>query len=40
MSNADEALLKLGQSTGEAVSGVLEMFAPGQVSVGGGFIRD
>ena len=35
MSNADEALLKLGQSTGEAVSGVLEMFAPGQVAVGG-----
>jgi flagellar motor switch protein FliN len=35
MSQADEALLKLGQSTGEAVSGVLEMFAPGQVAVGG-----
>ena len=35
MSGADDALLKLGQSTGEAVSGVLEMFAPGQVSVGG-----
>jgi flagellar motor switch protein FliN len=35
MSSADEALLKLGQSTGEAVSGVLEMFAPGQVAVGG-----
>jgi flagellar motor switch protein FliN/FliY len=35
MSSADEALLKLGQSTGEAVSGVLEMFAPGQVTVGG-----
>jgi flagellar motor switch protein FliN/FliY len=34
MSSADEALLKLGQSTGEAVSGVLEMFAPGQVTVG------
>jgi flagellar motor switch protein FliN/FliY len=34
MSQADEALLKLGQSTGEAVSGVLEMFAPGQVAVG------
>jgi flagellar motor switch protein FliN len=34
VSNADEALLKLGQSTGEAVSGVLEMFAPGQVAVG------
>jgi flagellar motor switch protein FliN len=35
VSSADEALLKLGQSTGEAVSGVLEMFAPGQVTVGG-----
>jgi flagellar motor switch protein FliN len=35
VSSTDEALLKLGQSTGEAVSGVLEMFAPGQVSVGG-----
>ncbi len=34
MSNADDALLKLGQSTGDAVSGVLEMFAPGQVAVG------
>jgi flagellar motor switch protein FliN/FliY len=34
MSSADDALLKLGQSTGEAVSGVLEMFAPGQVAVG------
>src|SRR4051794_19097487 len=31
---ADDPLLKLGRSTGEAVSGVLEMFAPGQVSVG------
>jgi flagellar motor switch protein FliN/FliY len=35
VSNADEPLLKLGQSTGEAASGVLEMFAPGQVTVGG-----
>jgi flagellar motor switch protein FliN/FliY len=35
VSTAEEALLKLGQSTGEAVSGVLEMFAPGQVTVGG-----
>jgi flagellar motor switch protein FliN len=34
MSSADEALLKLGQSTGDTVSGVLEMFAPGQVAVG------
>jgi flagellar motor switch protein FliN/FliY len=34
VSESDDALLKLGQSTGEAVSGVLEMFAPGQVSVG------
>jgi flagellar motor switch protein FliN/FliY len=32
---ADDALLKLGQSTAEAVSGVLEMFAAGQVTVGG-----
>jgi flagellar motor switch protein FliN/FliY len=31
---AEDALVKLGQSTGEAVSGVLEMFAPGQVAVG------
>jgi flagellar motor switch protein FliN/FliY len=34
MSDADDALLKLGHSTGDAVSGVLEMFAPGQVAVG------
>jgi flagellar motor switch protein FliN/FliY len=34
MSGADDPLLRLGQSTGEAVSGVLEMFAPGQVSAG------
>jgi flagellar motor switch protein FliN len=33
--NADDALLKLGQSTADAVSGVLEMFAPGQVAPGG-----
>ena len=33
--SADDPLLKLGQSTAEAISGVLEMFAPGQVSVGG-----
>jgi len=30
----DEALVKLGQSTSEAVCGVLEMFAPGQVTPG------
>jgi flagellar motor switch protein FliN/FliY len=34
MSSADDPLLRLGQSTAEAISGVLEMFAPGQVSVG------
>jgi len=32
--SADDALLRLGQSTAEAVSGVLEMFAPGQVAAG------
>ena len=31
---ADEALVKLGQSTSEAVCGVLEMFAPGQITPG------
>ncbi len=31
---AEEALLKLGQSTSEAVCGVLEMFAPGQITRG------
>ena len=30
----DEALVKLGQSTSEAVCGVLEMFAPGQITPG------
>ena len=30
----DEALVKLGQSTTEAVCGVLEMFAPGQITPG------
>ena len=30
----DEALVKLGQSTAEAVCGVLEMFAPGQITPG------
>ncbi len=32
--NTDDALVKLGQSTMEAVCGVLEMFAPGQVTPG------
>jgi flagellar motor switch protein FliN len=31
---SDDALVKLGQSTMEAVCGILEMFAPGQVSPG------
>src|SRR3954468_11038046 len=35
MSAADDPLLRLGESTGEAVSGVLEMFAPGQITTGG-----
>jgi flagellar motor switch protein FliN len=30
----DSALVKLGQSTVEAISGVLEMFAPGQINPG------
>jgi flagellar motor switch protein FliN/FliY len=30
----DDALIRLGDSTAEAVSGILEMFAPGSVSVG------
>ena len=30
----DEALLELGESTTEAICGVLEMFAPGQVTAG------
>ena len=30
----DEALVKLGQSTSEAVCGILEMFAPGQITPG------
>jgi flagellar motor switch protein FliN len=30
----DEALVKLGQSTSEAICGVLEMFAPGQITPG------
>jgi flagellar motor switch protein FliN/FliY len=32
--NAEAALLRLGQSTSEAISGVLEMFAPGKVHAG------
>lgn len=31
---SDEALIRLGESTAEAVSGVLEMFAPGKVHAG------
>jgi flagellar motor switch protein FliN len=31
---SDDALLRLGKSTSEAISGVLEMFAAGKVSVG------
>jgi flagellar motor switch protein FliN len=30
----DEALIRLGQSTSEAISGVLEMFAPGKITPG------
>jgi flagellar motor switch protein FliN/FliY len=30
----DEALIRLGQSTSEAISGVLEMFAPGKIAAG------
>ncbi|MGH2948383.1 MAG: FliM/FliN family flagellar motor switch protein [Solirubrobacteraceae bacterium] len=32
--SADDALIRLGQSTAAAVSGVLEMFAPGKVHAG------
>jgi flagellar motor switch protein FliN len=32
--NAEDALLRLGQNTSEAISGVLEMFAPGKVHAG------
>ena len=32
--SADDALQRLGQSTGEACLGVLEMFAAGKVSLG------
>jgi flagellar motor switch protein FliN len=30
----EEALIRLGQQTAEAISGIVEMFAPGQVQVG------
>ena len=30
----DEALIRLGQSTSEAISGVLEMYAPGKITMG------
>jgi hypothetical protein len=33
--SADAALMKLGESTAEAASGLLEMFAPGKVQVAG-----
>jgi len=32
--SADDALLRLGQSASEAISGVLEMFAPGKIAAG------
>ena len=32
--SADEPLVRLGQSTSEAISGVLEMFAPGKIAQG------
>jgi flagellar motor switch protein FliN len=32
--STDDALLRLGQSTSESISGVLEMFAPGKISAG------
>jgi flagellar motor switch protein FliN len=31
---AEDALIRLGQSTSEAISGVLEMFAPGKINAG------
>ena len=34
MSTTNEGLIRLGQSTTEAISGVLEMFAPGKISAG------
>ena len=32
--SADDALMRLGQSASEAISGVLEMFAPGKIGAG------
>jgi len=32
--NTDDALIRLGQSASEAISGVLEMFAPGKIGAG------
>ena len=32
--NQDDALIRLGQSTSEAIAGVLEMFAPGKITAG------
>jgi flagellar motor switch protein FliN len=32
--NTDDALIRLGQSTSDAISGVLEMFAPGKIRAG------
>jgi flagellar motor switch protein FliN len=32
--NTDDALIRLGQSTSEAITGVLEMFAPGKIGAG------
>jgi flagellar motor switch protein FliN/FliY len=32
--STDDALIRLGQSTSEAISGVLEMFAPGKIHAG------
>jgi flagellar motor switch protein FliN/FliY len=32
--SADDALIRLGQSASEAISGVLEMFAPGKIAAG------
>ena len=32
--STDDALIRLGQSTSEAISGVLEMFAPGKITAG------
>ena len=32
--STDDALIRLGQSTSEAIAGVLEMFAPGKIHAG------